>query len=811
MGDRRSNYVVEFRGNRSAFGAPGLEPRWSHGDKVGVGTSYSADSRAWFTLWRGVVTECYYPTIDRPQLRDWEFLFTDDSGLLLEERRHFDPEITPVAPHALGYRVLSRDADRRVELEKQILTDPHLPVVLQHVRISQARSSAGLRTYLLAAPHLDGGGWGNQAYVVRMPGRELLAATRNGIWLAIGATVPFEHLSCGYVGASDLYTDLLAHRRMTWEFDRAENGNVALGAELAVGGAAEFTVGIAFGQGLSHAVSALLPSLATPFDEHRRRFIEQWERARSGRWAPTATLAAHRPFFETTASLLLAHEDKTFPGAFIASSAIPWGTARSDDDRGGYHLVWTRDLCAIATGLLASGHPESALRSLIYLAACQRNDGGFPQNFWLTGEPYWTGVQLDEVAAPILLADLLDREKALAQFDPGPLIRTAARFLVEHGPVTGQERWEEASGLSPSTLAAEVSALAIAAHWADRTGDGSSARFLWELADDFDDRVERWTVTQQGTLVPGISRHYVRILPTDPSDPSAPEELDSAMLTLANQPPNAPPQVPARLVVDAGFLQLVRYGIRNPKESLVQDSVRVVDETLRVETPFGPTFHRYSGDGYGETDDGDPFVGAGHGRAWPLLSGERGHFELARGGDPLVYLQAMERMGGHSGLLPEQVWDEADRPLRHLFRGRPTGSARPLLWAHAEYAKLLRSIAEKRVFDRVPVVEQRYASRTRGAPPRFEVWKPRRQPRTVGRGSILRILGMEPFRLHWSRDGWSSTEDTESVSVPLGVEFVDIPVDAETRGPIAFTFFWPGRSAWEGRDYRVDVTDPSGP
>ncbi|MCI4335508.1 MAG: glycoside hydrolase family 15 protein, partial [Thermoplasmata archaeon] len=693
-------------------------------------------------------------------------------------------------------------------LTKEVIAAPHLPVVLQHVRFDIRPGVGPLRLFALAAPHLDGGGAGNNGYVVEMPGRQLLAAERNGFWLAIGASTPFEQLSCGYVGESDLWTDLEAHHRMTWEYDRATAGNIALGAELTIPASGEFTLGLAFGRGLPHAVSALLPSLATPFAEHRARFLEQWGRAcRHG--LPMRSRRGDRGMlYRTSMSLMLAHEDKTFPGAIIASAAIPWGNTKGDEDRGGYHLVWTRDLCQVAGGLLAAGHVESARRSLIYLAASQQSDGGFPQNFWLNGDPYWRGEQLDEVALPILLAGQLERAHGLEQFDPYAMVLAAAGYLVVHGPATQQERWEEASGYSPSTLAAHVSALVVAARFARTRSDGSTARFLEEYADFLESRIERWTVTESGELLEGVPRHFVRILPADPFDPRAPEELEGAVVHLANQPPGSPP-VPANRVVDAGFLELVRYGVRAPNDPLVMASLCVIDATLKVETPFGPVWRRYNGDGYGERSDGTPYAGWGKGRAWPLLGGERGTYALAAGEDPSPYLRTLEKLGGSTGLLPEQVWDEADLPRMHLSLGNPTGSARPLLWAHAEYVKLLRSSQDGAVFDLVPEVRERYAARTDRPRGLGEVWKFNRQPRHTVRGLPMRVLASERFRLHWSADGWRSVEDTESIATGIGAEYVDLELPPTTPGPVQFTFFWTSRGEWEGKDFQVDLVDPA--
>jgi glucoamylase len=248
----------------------------------------------------------------------------------------------------------------------------------------------------------------------------------------------------------------------------------------------------------------------------------------------------------------------------------------------------------------------------------------------------------------------------------------------------------------------------------------------------------------------------------------------------------------------------VRYGIRKPDDSLIVDSLRVVDAVLKVETPFGPCWHRYNHDGYGQREDGGPFVGWGKGRAWPLLAGERGHYELAAGHDTKSLLRAMEGFCSSTGLLPEQVWDELDRPDVFVFSGRPTGSAMPLMWAHAEYIKLLRSVADGRVFDLIPEVAKRYLS-GRNTRPLFEVWKHIRQVRRIRKGYTLRVQADTSFRLHWTRDEWHTVEDIPSSGTALGIEFVDIPISAAQRAPIRFTFFCTKNSSWEGRDYMVEV------
>ncbi len=796
--------TVQPRGQRVAFGAPGMAPRWSHSNKDGVGTAYSADSRLWFTLWRGVVTEVYFPTIDRPQFRDLQFLVTDGRTFFHEERKDLTPETERPSEHALGYRIRSAAPDGRYRIDKTVIGDPHLPCLLEHVAFEPGTRGSldDLRLFLLASPHLDVGGWGNSAMVVEMMDRPVLVAERDGAALALAATAPFVRASVGYVGASDGWTDVSQHLEMTYEFDQAPSGNIALTGELPLGSTKEFTIGLAFGETIPAALTTLYQSLSTPFDVHYRRFLDQWGRTAAHQLALDGPHGDGGRLYAASRSILLAHEDKVFPGAFIASLSIPWGASKGDEDRGGYHLVWTRDLYHIANALFASGSYDAPLRALVYLATRQRPDGGFPQNFWVDGTPYWQGMQLDEVALPILLARRLRQSQALGEFDPSLMGRAAVRFLIEHSPVTQQDRWEEVSGYSPSTLAICIAALSWSAAASRERGHAASAQFIQEYADFLESHVERWTVTHSGTLVPGIRRHYVRIRPAAVDDPTPNEGPDMGSLALPNLPPGTPNVFPANEVVDGGFLELVRFGIRPPDDPIVEASVRVIDRVLKVDTPYGPVWRRYNHDGYGDREDGGPFSDWGQGRAWPILTGERGQYELDRGNDPTPYLRALERFATPTGLLPEQVWDEEDRPALHLYLGRPTESATPLAWAHAEYITLLRSATDGAVFDRVPEAWERYVGR-RERRRAFEVWKFGRQPATVRVHETLRVIVDRPFRLHVSDDGWASPADIDSVATDMGLHYVDLaPLDRVGRAWV-FTFYYPTEDRWEGRDFRV--------
>ncbi|MBN3992054.1 MAG: glucan 1,4-alpha-glucosidase [Nostoc sp. NMS2] len=797
--------MVKIIGQAQAFGSPGIEPRWTHANKDAVGTAYSTSSRVWFTICNGVVTEVYHPTVDRPQIRDLQYLISDGKSFFHEEKRHLESKVEQMWTHGLGYRVTNSDPQGRYAVIKEVIADPHLSCILQHTKLTGEREFISqLQLYALCAPHLEVSGRGNNGYTREVAGHRILTAEKAGRWLVLGATVPFTRLSCGYVGQSDGWTDLADNFQMDWEFDCALDGNIALTGQLNLDESNEFTLGLAFGTTLHNAISTLFQSLNIPFQQQKQHYIEQWKRSRQC-IKPLENISSNDgKLYHHSISLLLAHEDKSYPGALIASLAIPWGEAKDDQDQGGYHLVWTRDMISSVTGLVAAGETETAVRSLIYLATSQQEDGGFPQNFWVDGEPYWKGIQLDEVAFPILLAWLLHQQKIPLNFDIYPMILRAAGYLIRHGPATQQERWEENSGYSPSTLASNIAALICAAQFVRERGDEVTAQFIEEYADFLESHIEAWTVTTEGTLVPGINRHYIRITPTDINNPQPNENPNQGTLFISSQPPGKAAEFPAKEIVDAGFLQLVRYGIRKPDDPIIVDSVKVIDAVLKVDTPVGPCWHRYNHDGYGQQEDGSPYTSYGKGRAWPLLTGERGHYELAVGGDVKTYIKAMEGFASNTCLLPEQVWNEADRAESHMYLGKPTGSAMPLMWAHAEYIKLLRSNHDNQVFDFIPEVANRYLGERQECKS-LEMWKFNRQVDKVKKGYTLRIHALASFQLYWSQDNWQTAKDTPSTSTKLGVSFVDISVSNNQQQPISFTFFWIESSKWEQHNYTVLV------
>ena len=785
--------------NGIAPGAPGIAPRWTSSAKDGLGTAYHTSSRLWFTLSHGIVNEVYYPHVDTPNTRDLQFLITDGETFCHEEKRDLDHVVEYPEHGALLYRLTNSERDGRYRIIKEIIGEPHSSVLLIHTRLEilDPKLNGKLRLYALLAPHLDGTGRNNSASWRDTEGRKLFQAVRDDVHLILGCAPDFTRRSVGYAGASDGWQDLMDNFKMDWEFDQAEDGNIALTGEIDLSRGLEFTLAVAFGRSAQSATTQLIQAVATPFSDQREKYVSQWQRTRSDTdLSTTAGESAH--LVRLSQCILLAHEDKTFPGAFVASLSIPWGETKDDSDRGGYHLVWARDMVQTATALLACGRKESPLRALVWLACIQEADGRMPQNSSITGKAYWSGLQLDEVAVPILLAWRVRRAEAMREFDPWTLISRAAAFLILNGPVTAQERWEENSGYSPSTLASIIASLVCAADFADDRKDTATVDFLLAYADWLSSRIEAWTVTDRGELLPGKPRHYVRITPAS----GGAAYPNTATIPVAN----GGGEHPARNVVGGDFLQLVRLGIRAADDPLVVDSVAVIDHVLKHDLPQGPCWRRYNHDGYGQKDDGSAFDGTGVGRSWPILTGERGHYELAAGRAPKPFITAMEKFTNAGGLLPEQLWDAPDLPDGRMKFGEPTGSAMPLCWAHAEYISLVRSARDGVAFDRIEPVFQRYVVNPAASP--HEIWTFSHPITRALPGKTLRLIVAAQANVTWTADGWTTTRNAGTMEInTLNLGYVDLPTkDCAEGAVIEFTFFWKNAAYWEGQNYFVSIS-----
>ena len=784
-----------------APGWPGVPARWTSSAKSGVGTAVSRDSRVWFTLSHGILNEIYYPRVDHACTRDLGFIVTDGRTLFSEEKRDTRSETSQMAPGIPAYRIHNTSTDGRYRIEKEILTDPWRDVVLQRVRFVPLHGTlADFNLYVLLAPHLANAGAGNTAWVGDYKGSPMLFAEREHHALALASLAPWLARSAGFVGVSDGWQELHANKRLDHTYARAENGNVAVTGEIdlaACGGT--FVMALGFGPTAMEAGQHALITLLEDFDETHGEYVREW-RAWHARLVDGVPPDQRTRLYHISAAVLRTHESKRVEGGIIASLSIPWGFSKPDDDLGGYHLVWPRDLVEIAGGFVAIGAHEHVRRVLRYLQVTQEPDGHWSQNMWLDGRPYWHGVQMDETALPILLVDLAAREGVIdtaARNALWPMVRQAAVFLARNGPVSPQDRWEEQPGYAPFTVATEIAALLVAADLADAASNTIAAEYLRETADAWNASIERWLYVEGTELAQlhGVEGYYVRVAQPDHADAASPCH---GFVPIKNRPLDQTTG-PAALTVSFDALAFVRFGLRAPDDPRIVSTVKVIDATLKVETPRGPAWHRYQGDGYGEHADGSPYDGSGVGRAWPLLTGERAHYELAAGRRPIAehLTQAMETMAGEGGLLPEQIWDSVDIPARELFIGRPSGAAMPLVWAHAEYLKLCRSLVEGRIFDQPPQTAERYLVQ-KTTSDRI-VWRFNNKVRAMPADRTLRVETLAPAVVHWSADGWRTAHDTATRDTTLGVHVSDLGTrDLRCGDRVDFTFYWPEVDRWEG-------------
>jgi glucoamylase len=771
--------------------AAASHPTWAHAGKDMVGTSLGS-SRVWFTLAEGIVTEVYYPRIDIPQIKDLGFIIADDRGFWVELRRLGSYEVSLPGPGVPAVTLVHRHP--RFTFTLQICPLQRRDVLLLRYRLEGDES---LRPYALLAPRLGGDAQSNLASVDKHGGRTVLCAEQGPFGLALAAsaqdgTDAWKRCAAGILESSDGWQDFARHGRMTWDYDGAGPGAVSLMGELPR--QATLALGLATSKesAATLAVSGLMEDFSAVWDRQCRA----WEGWLAQCRFPDLPDGLGK-MLALSATVLKVHQDRTYCGATVASLSVPWG--EDSQTRGGYHLVWCRDLVETAGALLALDALEDARDVLRYLIATQQEDGHWLQNQWLGGAAFWQGIQLDETAFPVLLASALQARGALDGIAIEDMIRRALRFIAREGPATAQDRWEEDPGINTFTLAIAIAALVEGSGFLK----GEARDFALLLADYWNAQLEEWTYAKDTPLARGlgIGGYYIR---TAPADELVHDGAGSEHILIKNRAQD--PDLRADEQIATDFLQLVRYGLRSPQDPHVLDSLKTVDALLKTDTPAGPVWHRYNGDGYGEHDDGAPFDGTGRGRGWPLLGGERGHYALLAGEDPLPYLEAMAAMAGPAGLLPEQVWDSEPIPAHRLEPGKPSGSAMPLVWAHGEFIKLCYSRALGHPVDRPVATWKRY----RGKRPQiaYAVWGPRYRPRHVRAGDRFIVALRAPARVHWGRNGWGDAQDLEARDTGLGAYAAELPVTALGAGEtVQFTFFWLDNGNWEGLDYEVKLID----
>ena len=717
-----------------APGAPGDSTTWRTGYKDGVGTALSRDSKVWYTLAEGSLSEVYYPAADTANVRDLAFVVSDGSSFTQQEDDHTTRTVELTDPRSLSYRQTTADDAGRWRLTKSYVTDPATSTVMIDVDF-QSLTDTSLDLYVVDDMSLANNARDDSGHTTQVAGHPALVSSDthvdgNPVSSALVASTGFEQVSTGYLGdeatGSDGWAQLARDRTLT-TYDQAGPGNIVQTGKIPTDdqGDAQVSLALGFGGDEGAAIAAASSSLGRSFGTVQTAYQAGWHDYLSGlKPAPRALTGDLRTQYNVSLMTVRSHEDKSHPGAYIASLTLPWGQrVNADQGGGGYHFVWARDLYEQVTSLLAAGDTAAADRAVTWLFRHQQQaDGHFPQTSKVDGTPDQQAIQLDETSYPIVLAWQVRRFGAAFYRDE---IKPAADYLVQAGPKTPQERWEETGGYSPSTLASQIAALTAAADIAHRNDDATSAAVYQGVADQWQRSLERWLFTTTGPV--GDGHYYLRInADEDPNDADARDFGNGAGVH------------DERSVLDAGFLELVRMGVKAPADARVADSLAETDASISQLTPSGRMWHRYTYDGYGEKADGSPWDGTGVGRLWPLLSGERGEYEVARGREGLSYLRTMAGAANAGHMIPEQVWDQPEpTSYGHVF-GEGTGSAGPLSWAMAQYVRLARAIGAGRPVETPAVVARRYVD---GVPsvPTLRVTSP--DPISVADGKQVTVTG----------------------------------------------------------------------
>jgi glucoamylase len=694
----------------------GMDAKWESAGKQGVGTAFNLQSKIWFTLQGGSLTEVFYPTADNANVQYLQFIVVNPKTKTIETERDDAAHQIKIADTAsLSFEQTNTTGNW--EIRKIYTTDVERNSLLIDVRF--APKNKDLELYVFYNPSLKNSGMQDTAWTEA----GALLSSEADVFSVLKISDKFGEINNGFFGASDGIEQLKQFGKLTKINARAENGNVAQLAKIDK--PRNFTLVLSFGKTKDAALEAANLSLKKGFSAALREYQNEW-REYAGKLPRVE--AKYQAQLNYAAMVLKASEDKTFRGGNVASLSKPWitGTAANEGFVGGYHLVWSRDLYHAATAYMALGDTDSALRALDYLFRVQqRKDGSYPQISWLDGRTLGDWIQMDEVSYPLILAYQLgrnDRETYLKHVKP------TADYIFKNGPATEQERWEEKPGFSPATIAAEIAGLVCAADIAQKNGDETAAKMWLEKADDWARNVEKWTATTTGKY--GDGNYYLRLTKNGTPDAGDKIELNNNAGTfLENE------------IVDAGFLELVRLGIKSPNDPLIVKSLKVVDEVLKIDTPHGEGFYRYNNDGYGEMADGRPwnwdlkYTGKGH--LWALLSGERGQYEIAlnnfqkkdfyeknKGNLPRnlslaermrlkryfeIYrrLDAMRAFANDGLMIPEQIWDKPETN-KFLEFGEGAGSATPLAWSMAQFIRLAINLQKEKNQDTPEVVARRY-------------------------------------------------------------------------------------------------------
>ncbi len=757
-------------------GAPGVMSHFDLARKDCLGTARNRTSKVWFTVAGGVLSDVYYPTIDNTEVETLQYVVTDGRSFTDLQARDTTYTVRALDDSGMSCRVTSTARNGRYTITTDYLTDPGRDSVVMHTTLRPTRHGDPLRLYVRFDPTINGNGGGGDAATENAGADDAVIDTSTGspvpvasdvntatiaanrdyaqpVFAALRADRPFLAASSGYAGtASDGLTQLDANHRLTTSYPAAPQGNVVQTAQVDLRRSASFTLALGFAPTRAAAVQTAGASARRPFGALAAAYAQGWRSYDAHLTRPRLPAATGAPgraqlgrTYWVSANVLKASEDKTFPGAIAASMSSPWGQAVAAGDPaltyfGSYREVFARDLYETFTGLLADGDVATARDTVRFLFDRQQQaDGSMPRNSLLNGRtaPDSFGVQLDEVAYPILMA------RTVGLSDPAfytAHIKRAADYLVAHGPAFGAERWEEQSGYSPSTIAAEIAGLVAAGAIAERDGDVAGARTYRATADQFQRSIKSWAVTTNGPL--SSQPYFIRLSKSGDPDAATTYSLG-----------NGGPVVDQRTVVDAGFLELARLGVLPADDPDITASLGVVDQTIRATTATGTGFYRYgtpgpgSEDGYGDcavgpgtdcTIEGKPWAGVcqaqpqnhGTGHLWPALAAERGEHALDTG-DAAAATQLLAGMAGGAagvGLIPEQVWEDADLAASPwgtapecasigFTNGGATGSASPLTWSAASYVRLAADLRAGRLTERPADTVTRYITHTQGSSP----------------------------------------------------------------------------------------------
>jgi glucoamylase len=742
-----------------APGGPGTTAYLDEARKDCFGTAMSTASKVWFTIADGVLSDVFSPTIENTNVSTVQYIVTDGRTFADLQQRDMTYSVSSPSRSGMVCQVTSTDRSHHFRLISNYITDPARDSVVVRTTLAplagRNRSLRKLKVYVRYDATIDNTGGGGSANggpnnaTVDPATTALVSSDTNTptgpfaaqVVAALVANRPFLAESSGFVGTpSDGLSQLDTYHRLVHRYQSADDGNVVQTARVNVAPGRAFTLALGFAPRPRAAIDTALRSAGKPFDRTLAQYLAGWRSYDHALHGPPSHLAgfsaaedaAMQRTYWVSANVLKAAEDKTHIGAFVASPTDPWGqSVPASTTHAGwtYREVFARDSYETFTGLLADGDRTSATEMVRFMFDhAQQADGSFPRDSELDGSvaPDTFGLsEIDEVSYPLLMAWEAGFAGNISFYRDH--IRPAADYVVDHGPSTGAERWEEHPGYSPSTIAAEIGGLVAAAHLARAAGDSARAELYLATADYYQRNVKKWTVTTTGPYAP---RYFIRLSPT--GDPNTAETYNLGNGSLNN--------VDQRSVIDAGFLELTRLGELPANDSDVRASLRVVDSVLERHTASGPGWHRYgikasgSTDGYGDCYEPDPTdcsptgepwfthaVGSGH--LWPLLDGERAEHDMQTGHTAAAssLAVAMQRMTWGLGYVSEQVWEDPNTPASPFgsdpttasigfANGQAAGSATPLIWGQAQYLRLVRDLQTGTLLDQPRITHARYVT-----------------------------------------------------------------------------------------------------